>query len=142
MAGNRAEPSGFQPYRGLIDHLAPSNTTISIVGINVDLKSKEHYEKLAHLATHGQIRALNPANSSTDGDTVFVFSTTELKNPFSPQMRFFKQTRKTLHLQVDLLGHLAAQVVQESIYDACRQAESIDYVGAYQNTIPAAGDYN
>lgn len=46
--------------------------------MNVTLSSQEDLRRIAEIATHGQIRAINPVNTSLDGDTVFVFSTEEL----------------------------------------------------------------
>jgi L-aminopeptidase/D-esterase len=142
LAGNRDENTTFKSYDDLTDFVTnnKSNTTISVVGINVDLKSKEHYEKLAHLASHGQVRAINPVHTSSDGDTVFVFSTAELKNPLNDYAKYFKETDDDIHFQVDIIGSAAAKAVQESIYDACRQAETIQFSQAYKGVIPAAKD--
>jgi L-aminopeptidase/D-esterase-like protein len=143
LAGNRDEHTKFKPYENLIDFVTNdrANTTISVVGINVDLQSKEHYEKVAHLASHGQVRAINPVHTSADGDTVFVFSTAELKNPLNEYAKYFKETESDIHFQVDIIGNAAAKAVQESIYDACRQAETIQFEQAYKGVIPAEKDY-
>ncbi|MCA9309375.1 P1 family peptidase [Candidatus Dojkabacteria bacterium] len=142
LAGNRDEKTDIKPYEDLIDFVTNdrSNTTISVVGINVDLKSKEHYEKLAHLASHGQVRAINPVHTSADGDTVFVFSTAELKSPLNNFAKYFKDTEDDVHFQVDIIGNAAAKAVQESIYDACRQAETIQFEQGYKGVIPASKD--
>jgi len=105
----------------------------------VDLGSTEHYEKVAHLASHGQVRAINPVHTSGDGDSIFVFSTAELRNPLNTDGPLFTTGTSDIHLQVDLLGHAAATAVQESIYDACRQAESVDFAAAYGGIVPAVG---
>lgn len=143
LAGNRDEINKFKPYEDLIDFVTKdkSNTTITVVGINVDLKSKEHYERIAHFASHGQVRAINPVNTSADGDTVFVFSTAEISNPLNESSKYFTETDDGLHFQVDIIGSAAAKAVQESIYDACRQAETVDYEQAYMGVIPAAKDF-
>lgn len=143
LAGNRDETTRFKPYEDLIDFVTndKSNTTISVVGINVDLKSKEHYEKLAHLASHGQVRAINPVHTSADGDTVFVFSTAELKSPLNDFAKYFKETDDDIHFQVDIIGSAAAKAVQESIYDACRQAETIQFEQGYKGVIPSVNDF-
>jgi L-aminopeptidase/D-esterase-like protein len=147
LAGNRAEDGGWETYAALSDFLTGSpppgdrsNTTITVVGINVDLGATEHYERVAHLATHGHVRAINPVHTSGDGDTVFVFSTGELRSPLAPVAQYFQETDSDVHLQVDLLGHAAARAVQESIYDACLQAESIAYADAFGGVIPAVRD--
>ena len=143
LAGNRDENTKFKPYDDLIDFVTSdkSNTTISVVGINVDLRSKLHLEKVAHLASHGQVRAINPVHTSSDGDTVFVFSTGELKNPFNNMLQYFQETDDSLYTQVDIIGHTAARAVQESIYDACRSAQTVQFEQAYKGVIPAAKDY-
>ena len=143
LAGNRDEQTKFKPYEDLIDFVTQNrqNTTISVVGINVDLGSKLHLEKVAHLASHGQVRAINPVHTSSDGDTVFVFSTGELKNPFNDRLQYFQETDESLYTQVDIIGHAAARAVQESIYDACRSAETIQFEQAYNGVIPAVKDY-
>ncbi len=143
IAGNRDENTKFKSYEDLIDFVTQdrSNTTISVVGINVDLGSKLHLEKVAHLASHGQVRAINPVHTSSDGDTVFVFSTGELKNPFNDMLQYFQETDDSLYTQVDIIGRAAARAVQESIYDACRSAETIQFEQAYKGVIPAAKDY-
>ena len=143
IAGNRGENTKFKPYEDLIDFVTQdrNNTTISVVGINVDLGSKLHLEKVAHLASHGQVRAINPVHTSSDGDTVFVFSTGELKNPFNDMLQYFQETDDSLYTQVDIIGHAAARAVQESIYDAVRSAETVEFEGAYKGIIPSAKDY-
>lgn len=44
------------------------------------------------------------------------------------------------NLDVDIIGQVAANAVQESIYDACYQAESIKFY-ALNGVIPSSGDY-
>jgi hypothetical protein len=44
---------------------------------------------------------------------------------------FFKETYDDIHFQVDVIGHAAGNAVQESIYDAYRQAETIQFDLAY-----------
>ncbi len=144
LAGNRDEKNKFKMYDEVADFVRgdPLNTTITVVGINVDLKAKEHYEKVAHLASHGQVRAINPVNLSADGDTVFVFSTAELKDPFNKRIDLFKEIKDNINVQVDIIGNAAAKAVQESIYDACRQAETVEFAKAYKGVIPSAKDYS
>lgn len=117
-----------------------SNTTITIVGTNVDLKNRENYEKVAHVASHGQVRAINPVHTSIDGDTVFVFSTEELKSFMNSNGKFFETPRWPL-FSVDLIGQAAAKAVQMSIYDACEQAETVKFEHGYNGIIPSYKDY-
>ncbi len=53
---------------------AGGNTTLGVVATNVAL-SKPQVEKLAKLAQHGLVKALSPAHTLFDGDTVFAVST-------------------------------------------------------------------
>jgi L-aminopeptidase/D-esterase-like protein len=142
LAGNRDEKKKFKDFDDTIDFVTkdPANTTITIVGTNVDLGPRENYERLAHFATHGHVRAIHPVHTSQDGDTVFVFSTEEIKQPFNKFGEFFQGPGHT-GFTVDIIGHSAAKVVQESIYDACRQAETIEMDNAYGGVLPSARDY-
>jgi L-aminopeptidase/D-esterase-like protein len=143
LAGNRDEKTRFKLYEDLTDFVTQdkSNTTISVVGTNIDLKSKEHYEKLAHFGSQGQVRAINPVHTSSDGDTVFVFTTAELKEPFNNHAEYFKETDDTRFFIVDVVGNAVARAVQESIYDACLQAETVQFEQAYKGVIPSAKDF-
>lgn len=146
LAGNRDEQTKFKAYEELVDLVTAgannaSNTTISVVGINVELGSIENYERVAHIASHGQVRAINPVHTSQDGDTVFVFSNGEIKNPLNNMAQHFKPTENDIHLQVDIIGHAGAKAVQQSIYDACMKAETIQDDKGYQGVIPSANDY-
>lgn len=53
---------------------AGSNTTLGVVATNAAL-TKPQLEKLAKLAQHGLVKALSPAHTLFDGDTVFAVST-------------------------------------------------------------------
>ncbi len=144
LAGNRDESKRFKQYEDLQDFVTKdnsSNTTISVVGINVDLGARQFYEKLAHLASHGHTRAIRPVNTSYDGDTVFVFSNCELKNPFNKNAEYFQETKDQAYFQVDIIGDAAARAVQESVYDACAKAETVQADFAYKGVIPSAKDY-
>ncbi len=142
LAGNRDENKKFKDFDDTIKFVTgdPSNTTVTIVGTNVDLGSRENYERLAHFATHGHVRAIHPVHTSQDGDTVFVFSTEEIKQPFNEYGKFFQSPGNT-GFTVDVIGHAAAKAVQESIYDACRSAETVEFKDAYKGVLPSAKDY-
>lgn len=148
IAGNRDETKKFRTFDHVTDFVThtPSNTTITIVGINVDLKTRENYEKVAHFGAQGQIRAIDPVNMSIDGDTVFVFSNEEIKEPLNDNGKYFESPSWPLFM-VDVIGDAATKAVRESIYDACYQADSITfpddykYEPGYQGVIPSAKDY-
>jgi L-aminopeptidase/D-esterase-like protein len=140
LAGNRDGHGGFHRFEAVTETVTRSlqNTTITVVGINVDLGATEHYEKVAHLASHGQVRAINPVHTSGDGDTVFVFSTCELRSPLNANGQYFANGNTDIHLQVDILGYAAADAVQQSIYDACRNADSVVFAGAWDGVVPVS----
>lgn len=143
LAGNRDGSGGFKRFDETIQFVTSedhANTTISIVGTNVDLGPRENYERVAHIATHGQIRAIHPVHTAHDGDAVFVFSTQRLSNIYNQYGQYFHKPSEAA-FTVDLIGNLAAQAVQKSIYDACRQAETIRFAGAHQGIFPSAHDY-
>jgi L-aminopeptidase/D-esterase-like protein len=118
-----------------------TNTTITIVGTNVNLRHRENYERVAHLATHGQVRAINPVNTSLDGDTVFVFSTEQINSFMFPGAITKVRGVYWNNLDVDIIGQAAARATQESIYDACRSSESIKLNAAYKGIVPSSKDY-
>lgn len=144
LAGNRNDrPSPkFRTFESLTSWISasPQNTTISVVGTNVDLGDYSNYEAVAHMASQGQTRAISPVNTSLDGDTVFVFSTRETKYILSPFGTDVADALGWHSLHVDALGQAAANVVQESIYDACRQAETVSYDKAFEKRIPSLRD--
>jgi L-aminopeptidase/D-esterase-like protein len=142
LAGNRDENKKFKNFEDTVDFITSgtTNTTISIVGINAKLSGREDYERLAHLASHGQVRAINPVHTSQDGDTVFVFSTEEVNPMFNEYGKFFQEPGQT-GFRVDVIGYAAAKAVQQSIYDACNQAETVEFAAAYNCVFPSARDY-
>lgn len=140
LAGNRhhKDQETIVDFRN--SHFKPSssnsNTTITILGTNLDLKSRENYERFAHLASHGQVRAICPINTAVDGDTVFVFSTEKVKN-----FKMGSNSRKWNDCITDYIGTLGADVVQQSIYDACIKSETIKLKGALNGIVPNCHHY-
>lgn len=143
LAGNRDKNKKFKNFEDMTEFVTSNktNTTITIVGLNVDLKTRENYEKVAHISSHGQVRAINPVHTSIDGDTVFVFSNKELKSFMNPNGSFFETPQWPL-FSVDLIGQAAAKAVQESIYDAIEQAETVEFEPGYKGIIPSSKDFN
>ena len=144
LAGNRSSKDGekYETFKGLSEFLtdAKANTTISVVGLNVDLGTRENYERVAHIAAQGQVRAINPVNTSLDGDTVFVFSNEEIKSFLTPLGN--QTARPAWHnLGVDIVAQAAANAVRESIYDACKESKTIKLDKAYKGIIPSCNDY-
>lgn len=142
LAGNRDENKKFKVFEDTTDFVTKSgtNTTISVIGINVDLKNRENYERVAHIASHGQVRAIYPAHTSVDGDTVFVFSTKKIKSPLNKFGKYFETPGWPL-FSIDIIGEAAAKAVQESIYNACLAAETVEFKQGYKGVIPSCKDY-
>lgn len=146
LAGNRndQEEPKFRFFDNFSKHLirGNTNTTISIVGTNAKVFSREDLRKIAEISGHGHIRAINPINTSIDGDAVFVFTTNEMEIPFTKLgENLGDEYGEWWKLKVDILGQAGAKAVQESIYDACLKAESVKYPWAYQGIIPSCKDY-
>jgi L-aminopeptidase/D-esterase-like protein len=87
---------------------AALNTTIGVVVTNARL-TKAQATKLAQMAQDGVSRAVYPAHTPVDGDTIFTMATCERSEPGD----------------VLLLGVFAADVVAQAIVRAARQAEGI-----------------
>ena len=147
LAGNRDDNTQlkFRTFEGMSHFLTGkfSNTTISIIGTNIKLWIlQQDLTRIADTAFHGQVRAINPVGTSLDGDMVFAFSTQEIDMPYTPLGKEIgNENGEWWKLSVDILGQLAAKAVQESIYDACRQAETVKLSFAYKGVIPSMHDY-
>jgi len=87
---------------------AAENTTIGIVATNATL-TKPQATKVAQMAHAGLARAIVPAHTPSDGDTLFAVATGQIQGP------------------ADLLqvGALAAEAVADAIVRAALQAEGI-----------------
>ena len=83
-----------------------TNTTLVVVATNAIL-TKAQATKVSQLAHQGMVRAINPVNTSFDGDVVFTLST------------------GTVAAEINSLGLAAAEVVAESIVRAVKSAASI-----------------
>ncbi len=77
------------------------NTTIGVVSCNCKL-TKEEANRVSTLAQNGIAKAISPAHTSLDGDTIFA---TGLINT-------------DLRCSVDLIGNAAAEAVELAIFDA------------------------
>ncbi|MCF0229165.1 MAG: P1 family peptidase [Parasporobacterium sp.] len=114
IAGMRSEDgSGFQSIRELmiaecsriVENKFTGNTTIGAILTNGKF-SKYRRTKIASMAHGGYARAISPVYTSVDGDTIYAMSTGDIP------------------ADEDLIGTLAAEVMQEAIYRAVSSAES------------------
>lgn len=124
LAGTRTPPAGdrfadtlavlkSEQSRQILRFAGGGNTTIGVVATNAEL-TKEQANKVAQMAQDGLSRAIRPAHTMIDGDTLFALATGEVE------------------ADVNLVGAYAAEVVAEAIRSAVRAAESM-------GGLPAAG---
>ena len=84
------------------------NTTIGVVATNAAL-TKAQATKVAQMAHDGLARAISPAHTPVDGDTVFALATGTLAG----------------EAEVTTIGALAAEVMADAIVRAAQQATGI-----------------
>jgi L-aminopeptidase/D-esterase-like protein len=84
------------------------NTTLGVVATNARL-TKAQAKKIAEMAHDGLARAIVPAHTSGDGDTIFALAT----------------GTRTADVNVDRIGGLAADAMTDAILRAIRAAKSI-----------------
>jgi L-aminopeptidase/D-esterase-like protein len=116
VAGIRAEDgSGFADARQLVrtrpglEGGPGENTTIGVVATNATL-TKAQATKMAQMAQDGLARAVYPAHTPWDGDTIFSLATGEIGG--EPNLI--------------VIGAVAADVVAEAILNAVRSAEGLE----------------
>jgi L-aminopeptidase/D-esterase-like protein len=83
----------------------PNQTTVGVVATNAKL-TKEEANKVADMAHDGLARAVRPAHTMFDGDTLFALATGEIAG------------------DVNLVGAYAAEVMAEAIARAVKMAKS------------------
>jgi L-aminopeptidase/D-esterase-like protein len=119
VAGPRLRDGSFGDSVGLLAEAAGrvrrgENTTLAVVATNARL-TKSGVNKVACMAQDGLARAVHPAHTTFDGDTVFAATTGGVEAP------------------LDLVGAYAARTVQESIVRAARSSRSAGGVPGLAN---------
>jgi len=84
------------------------NTTIGLVATNARL-TKAEVNRVALMADDGLARAINPAHTTADGDTVFALAT----------------GRWTGEANINVIGALAAEALAEAIVRAAAKADGL-----------------
>ncbi len=97
------------------------NTTVAVVATDASL-DKEGANKVAQMAQNGLARAIIPAHTMYDGDTVFCLSTAE-KPPLSGDRA----------RDITAIGSLAAEALAAAVVRAVKVASSVP-------GCPAVGD--
>lgn len=119
---------------GLANRVPPSlpggplrSGTNAVVATNVQL-TKSQATKIAEMADDGIARAISPAHTPGDGDTLFVLGTARLA------MASLGDPNEV----VTQLGTIAANVVSRAIVHALVSAKSTTCQASYCDTFPAA----
>ena len=121
VAGIRGDKAGkFLPSTEVIlkqgaEQIFPgTNTTIGIIATDFPL-TKTQLKKVAGMAHDGMARAINPAHTMYDGDTIFAVSVPSQKNV--PEIASADI--------VNLVGTAAAEVMAKAIVNGVKKAESV-----------------
>ncbi len=118
LAGVRKLPEGgFADTMQLLKEkqasaAGPGNTVIGVVATNASL-SKEEANKVAQMAHDGLARAIRPAHTMYDGDTIFALATGQGQAA-----------------DVNVVGAFAAEAATQAIINAVQQATSVAGVPA------------
>lgn len=94
------------------------NTVISVIATDASL-SKTEVTKVAQMAQDGIARAVFPAHTMFDGDTIFALSTCE------------KETNGKRGSLVSLIGAVAADVLSRAIIHGVLNATSVNGITSY-----------
>ena len=101
------------------------NTTIAIVATDATL-TKPQAQKVAQMAHDGMARAIRPAHTMFDGDTIFCMATGKQKLPEAPG--FFSIP---LVQAISDIGHAAANCMARAIIRAILAATGINGIQAF-----------
>ena len=101
------------------------NTTIGVIATDADLTAPQT-QKVAQMAHDGMARAIRPAHTMFDGDTIFCLATGRKELPEAPG--FFIAPRA---LALNELGHAAANCMSRAIIHAILEADSLAGMTAF-----------
>jgi L-aminopeptidase/D-esterase-like protein len=118
--GNRAVKLPDKPQSG-----PARNTTIGVVATDAVL-TKPQAQKVAQMAQDGMARAIRPAHTMFDGDTIFCLTTGKIELPETPG--FFAAPRAQV---LNEIGHSAADCMSRAIIHAIINAHSIAGMTAF-----------
>jgi L-aminopeptidase/D-esterase-like protein len=103
------------------------NTTIGLVATDAEL-NKPQALKIAQMAHDGMARAIRPAHTMFDGDTVFCMATCRKKLPEPPGFFIVPHAQA-----VSEIGHAAADCLARAIIRAIVDAESVGDMRAFRD---------
>jgi L-aminopeptidase/D-esterase-like protein len=133
LAGaRRPDGAGFADTMAVLEALAgqislsfrrrvPESTVIGVVATNAAL-TKEEANKVAQMSHNGLARAIRPAHTMVDGDTLFALATGEKE------------------VDVSIVGAFAAEVVAEAIVRAIQAAEGVAGIPAWRDLAGETSD--
>lgn len=98
------------------------NTTIGLVATNAKL-TKAQVTKMAMMADDGYARAISPAHTMGDGDTIFALATGKFEG----------------EVDASMIGALAAEAMADALLAAVREATGAGGVKAIRDLKPPAG---
>ncbi len=107
--------------------LAPSNTTIGVIAVSASL-TKAQCRKVAQMAHDGLSRAIRPAHTMFDGDTIFCISTGQ--HALNPAKGFFPIPAA---MALNEIGAAAADCVARAIVRAIVEAHSMGEILALRD---------
>lgn len=113
------------------DHpVSPSNTTIGVIATNAAL-TKAQAQKVAQMAHDGLARAIRPAHTMFDGDTIFCMATGEHR--LEDSKGFFPGPAAEA---LNEIGRAAADCMSRAIVRAVMEAQSINGIIAFRDLEP------
>jgi L-aminopeptidase/D-esterase-like protein len=116
--------------RGLL-----ANTTIGVVATDARL-TKAEAQKMAGIAHDGLARAIRPAHTYFDGDTIFAAATGTAELPGSDGPPDFLRAERAALLNV--VFEAGARAFARAIVDAVLRAESVRGLPCYRELYPSA----
>lgn len=118
---------------GAAEQGAGRNTTIGVVATDADL-GKAECERVAAAAQDGLARAVRPAHSLFDGDTVVAMATGA--HPLAAAHGAFADTARAA--AVDAVGFAAAEVFARAVVHGVLAAHAVPGTVAYRDAWPGA----
>lgn len=118
--GKRAVKLPAKPQSG-----PARNTTIGVVATDA-VMTKPQAQKVAQMAQDGMARAIRPAHTMFDGDTIFCLTTGKIELPETPGI--FNAPRAQA---LNEIGHAAADCMSRAIIHAVLNAHSLAGMTAF-----------
>ena len=138
MAGRPPPPDQVDAFARLPPRLSPLdnplNTTIGVVATDAAL-SPAACRRVAAAAQDGLARAVRPAHTPLDGDTVFALATGALEVPLAADTPAAFSPEAGL---VSELGAAAADCVARAVLAGVLGAESVAGIPTYHGMLPGA----